>query len=183
MIPVKVWGLKQSPDNCSFSAVTQQDNITPYCLLPIDKDDFDPLDARTILKVQNQIISNNKSPNVQVIVIDHNDLESPDTDLFESSFYNLSYLSYSVSKTYLIFCDLTKTNVTGDNFVEISDKLNSDLRRLAIYWPGRCYYLDLSQVIIDQDWQDSETLNNYGQEKLAYSLIRVLLGTPQEVFN
>ena len=183
MIPVKVWGLKQSPDNCIFSAVIQQDNIAPYCLLPIDRDDFELLDARTILKVQNQIISNNRSPNVQVIIIDHNDLESLDTDLFEDSFYTLSYLSYNASKTYLIFCDLTKTNVTGENFVEISDKLNFDLRRLAIYWPGRCYYLDLNQVIIDQDWQDSDTLNNYGQEKLAYSVIRVLLGTPQEVFN
>jgi hypothetical protein len=182
-IPIKIWGLKQTPNEQILTTSLLQAPISPFYLATSQDDESHLITARTFIKIQRQIFVNNKNPNVQVIILDHNDMESPDTDLFKSAFNNLAFTSYCTIRTLLLMCDLTRPGLENENFVKISDNLGLDLRRLCLHWPGRCYYSDLNQVIKTHDWSDKVTLSDSGQGKLAASIIRVLNSTPKEIFN
>ena len=184
MIPVTVWGLNQPTEDQKFVTDLRRSIVPGYLLVSANKTETFTVSMRLMTQVQDIILKNNKNPNVQVIILDSKDLESTDFDLFKSACTNLAYFSFYSSKTYVIFCDLTRTNLTDEQqgLIEISDKINRDLRRLVIHWPGRCYYEDLGQVVNSQDWLDQETLTQAGQEKLAKAVTRILLGTPCEVF-
>ena len=183
MIPVTVWGLTQPKYNKTFSKIMSENLTLPYVISAV-KDDNTLITARTVIKIQKQIIASNCSPNVQVIVIDETDLQSLDTDLFTSAFNNLAHLSYYSSKTYVIYCSLISELCVNDEVRELHKKVCQDLRRLTIHWPGRCYFQDFEYLISRHDWDSTEVtqLLDSGQEKLAKVLVKVINNTPKEVF-
>jgi len=182
-IPVRVWGLDQPSNHQLFTITMNQAKILPFHLQITNNEELTLITARTFIKMQKQILSSNKNPNVQVMVMDHNDLTSPDIDLYKSALNNLAFTSFCSTRTYVIICDLTRSALEDENIIELSDGLSLDLRRLCLHWPGRCYYSDLNQVIESQDWISEKTLSDQGQIKLANSLVRILNCTPREIFN
>ncbi len=136
MIPITVWGLTQPRYNKTFNKLMSENLTLPY-VMSVVKDDETPLiTARTIIKIQKQIIVNNCAPNVQVIVIDESDLQSQDTDLFTSAFSNLAHLSYYSSKTYVIYY----TEIQCIIFAACQRKLNMRLLKLLI---GKTPYIKI----------------------------------------
>lgn len=184
MIPITVWGLTQPKYNKTFNKLMSENLTLPYVMSAVKDDEAPLITARTIIKIQKQIIVNNCSPNVQVIVIDESDLQSQDTDLFTSAFSNLAHLSYYSSKTYVIYCSLISELCANDETRELYERVCQDLRRLTIHWPGRCYFQDFEYLISRHDWDPTEVtrLLKSGQEKLARVLAKVVNNTPKEVF-
>jgi hypothetical protein len=135
-----------------------------------------------IAHIETQVHQAKGKPNVQVIVI-HPYLLSIKVDIVRECCTNLPYTASLCSKTFVVFCDLTGSFPDNGDTVTKPSQLNSELRKLSTQLPLRSIYLDLHQVIQHKYRTQRLNLRAPAQVKLGQAIVRVLKGTPNELFK
>lgn len=135
-----------------------------------------------IHRIQSKIYESGGKPNVHVLVI-HPLIQTVSLNEIRECYLNLLNTAFFCTKTFIVFCDLTGTYPDSDTTTTRSHQINSELRKLTTQYPYHSIYVDLHQTIQTKDWTGSLNLRATGQTKLGHAIVRILRGTPSELFR